>query len=64
MKTLKNFTQKLNLNSAKVANLTHVHTIKGGVAAPNTNVCAQAQSNPTNTYTMLCGNDTVDTQKS
>lgn len=60
MKTLKNFTQKLNLNTSKVANLTHV---KGGLASPNTAACADAQSRPTNTYSLLCGNDTVDTQK-
>ena len=63
MKTLKNFTHKLNLNSSKVANLSHMHTLKGGLAAPESAVCAQAQSRPTNTYSMLCGNDTVDTQK-
>lgn len=60
MKTLKNFTQKLNLKTSKVANLTH---IKGGLASPNnTSACANAQSNPKNTFTLLCGNDTVDTQ--
>ncbi|WP_298417403.1 hypothetical protein [uncultured Kordia sp.] len=62
MKTLKNFTQKLNLNSSKIANLTNAHTIKGGLI-PLTGACAQkAQSRPTNTFTALCGNDTVDTQ--
>jgi hypothetical protein len=61
MKTLKNFTQKLNLNSSKIANLSHVHTLKGGLL-PITGACAQAQSRPTNTFTALCGQDTVDTQ--
>lgn len=63
MKTLKNFTQKLNLNSSKIASLTHTHTILGGVAAPESGACANAESRPTNTFTILCGSDTVDTQK-
>ncbi|WP_430411255.1 hypothetical protein [Kordia sp.] len=61
MKTLKNFTQKLNLNSSKIANLSHMRTIKGGII-PQSGTCANANSRPTNTFTVLCGNDTVDTQ--
>jgi hypothetical protein len=62
MKTLKNFTQKLNLNSLKIANLTYIHSIKGG-AAPETAECGNAESNASNTFTLLCGaKDTVDTQ--
>lgn len=62
MKTLKNFTQKLNLNSSKIANLTHTHTIKGGIV-PETVICANAENNASNTFTLLCGiKDTIDTQ--
>jgi len=62
MKTLKNFTQKLNLNSSKVANLSHMHTLKGGLAAPQSTACSDAQNRAARTFLTVCGNDTVDTQ--
>ena len=61
MKNLKSFTSKLTLNKAKVVNLHQINQTKGGVI-PESGACAAANGTPTNTYTLLCGKDTIDTQ--
>ncbi|MEM6686577.1 MAG: hypothetical protein AAF617_12420 [Bacteroidota bacterium] len=61
MKNLKSFTSKLSLNKAKVVNLHTIHQTKGGTN-PESGACAMAGGNPTNTFTILCGKDTIDTQ--
>ncbi|WP_046743249.1 hypothetical protein [Kordia zhangzhouensis] len=61
MKNLKNFSQKLKLNKSKIVDFYQSNHIKGGIV-PETSVCALANGTPLNTYTLLCGKDTIDTQ--
>lgn len=60
MKTIKNFSEKLNLKKSIIAKVSELNSISGGSITKETQDCPEG--NATNTFTLQCGNDTVDTQ--